>query len=469
MTLVAIGGTGILASMDMSITNISFPALTRIFDTDTSVVLWVSAIYSLVSAGFTPIFGRMGDVYGRKKLFILGLILFTIGLGICAVSQSIGQLILARAVQGVGGAITTALSLAIVTEVFPDQERGRAMGIMSACFLIGPLIGPTIGGLLLDSLGWRSIFYFRLPLCAFAILMAWVLLREQKISGVTSRLDYWGAALLVSGISCLVLYLNLGGRISFGEPAVLALAATSVVLLVVFVIKARTNENSIVDLSLFKDRVFTGSNLAIFLHSLSLSIQTLVVPYYLIDGRGFSTVASGLMMSIAPVFIIGISPVSGWLSDKFGSRVLCPVGMGMACVSLYMLSRVGADSTVFQILLPQAFFGIGDAIFIAPITSVVMGASPRDKLGMASALMNTIRTIAMAGGTVVAGVIFTSRQAFYTAELAAAGMEGSFLEQMAVIGGFQDTVLAGAIVLIFATVTTIVGLKQNKQDGQIPA
>jgi MFS family permease len=295
--------------------------------------------------------------------------------------------------------------------------------------------------------------------------MAWILVREQKAENTNPKVDYLGAALLVSGISSMVLYFNLGGRVSFGEPAILALAAGSLVLMAVFVLKSRNNEHAIVDLSLFKNHIFTWGIITAALHSMSLSIQTLVLPYYLIDGRGFSTTVSGLLISIAPVFLIILTPISGWLSDKFGSRILCPVGMGIACLSLFMLSRLNADSTIFQILLPQALFGIGDAIFISPNNSLIMGAVSREKLGVASALVGTVRTVNMAAGIVIAGAIFTTRQLYHTAEMAGSGLGETVVARLSLIGGFQDTILFGAIVLIFGTVTSFIapGIRKKLQ------
>lgn len=466
LTLIAVAAIGFLAVMDMSITNISFPALTRALDTDTSTVLWVSAIYSLLSAGLTPVFGRIGDIFGRKRLFLIGIALFTVGLGLCAVSQSISQLIAARAIQGLGGAMIVALNMAIVTAVFPDNERGRALGILSACHLMGPLIGPTVGGLLLDAMGWRSIFYFRLPLCIIALILAWVLLSEQRRKDVSAGLDYLGAALLVSSISCLVLFFNVGGRLSFGEPAVLALLGGSAVLMFVFIINARKTAEPIVELSLFRNRFFTIGTLTTCIHNLTIAMRSLVMPFYLIDGRGFQTAEAGLLMSVGALCIIAISPVSGWLSDKVGSKVLCPVGMALTCVATYFISRLNADSTILQILLPQVLFGIGDAVFLSPNTSMVMGAAPRDKLGMASATLSTVRNVAMASGTVIAGAIYAVRQDFYAAEMAGAGLDEPVLTQLSLIGGFQDTLLVVAGILLIGVFVLVFGLwKQKSQQG----
>jgi EmrB/QacA subfamily drug resistance transporter len=462
LTLIAVSATGFLAVMDMSITNISFPALTRAFDTDASVVLWTSAVYSLATAGLTPVFGRIADIYGQKKIFILGITIFTVGLGLCAVCQTISQLIVARAIQGVGGAMIFALTIAIITEAFPDNERGRALGITAACHLVGPLIGPTVGGLLLDTLGWRSIFYFRLPLCIIAIILAIVLLRNQKIAEASRRIDFLGAAVLVSGVSCLVLYFNLGGRLSFTEPALLALLVFSLIMLSLFILKTIRTENPIVDLSLFSNRVFSIGIIIAVIHSLTISMQALVMPFYLVDGRGFSTALAGLLMSIAALCIITISPISGWLSDKVGSKALCPIGLAIACLAACLISQWNAESTIFQILYPQAMYGLGSALLISPNTSMIMGAAPRDKLGLASALTSTVRQVSMATGTVISGAVFTTRQAFYTATMTGTGLEEPVLAQLSLINGFRDTFLVIAGVMFIGVLITIIGFRIKK-------
>ena len=192
MTLLTVAINGFLIILDISIVNISFPTLTRVFETEPSVILWISVAYALVTVGLMLILGRIGDLYGRKRIFVLGYILFTIGLILCSVSQSIVQLILSRIVQGVGGAMNMALSLALVTDAFPVKERGKAIGITSSVFAIGPLLGFTIGGFLLDAFGWRSLFYTRVPICIIGIVMAWKLLKENKASNIDTKLDLLG-------------------------------------------------------------------------------------------------------------------------------------------------------------------------------------------------------------------------------------------------------------------------------------
>jgi EmrB/QacA subfamily drug resistance transporter len=460
LVLLAVAINGIMVILDMSIVNIAFPRLTRVFEIEPSVVLWITVAYSLVTAGLMPIFGRIGDIFGRKRVFILGYILFTIGLTLCSFSQSILQLILFRVVQAVGGAMAMALGMAIVTAVFPDEERGKALGIMSALFFVGPLIGPVLGGFLLDNFDWRSIFYLRVPIGIIGIIMAWVFLREQRVPNISSKLDLLGAGTLFGSLSCLILFFNLGGRSGFASPPVLLLAAGTVILLALFVVQVRRTEHPVVDLNLFKNRIFTGSNIALGIQSLALSANLLLMPFYLIDGIGYSTLESGLLLAIPPIIMAVIAPLSGWLSDKVGSRLFCTAGMILTCLSLFLFSRLGAEASIADIILSLVIFGMGAGLFMSPNANLIMGAAPKDRLGTASALMNTMRTIGMSCGMAIAGAIFASRQAFYAAQLAHDNLAPTVLEQLSLIGGYQDTQLIAAIICGIGIFATLVRAKK---------
>jgi multidrug resistance protein len=225
MTLITVAINGFIIILDISIVNISFPRLTQVFETEPSIVLWVSVVYSLLTVGLMLVLGRIGDIYGRKKIFIIGYILFTLGLIFCSFSQNIMQLILSRVVQGIGGAMNMALSIALVIEAFPGNERGKALGIMSSVFSIGPLLGFTIGGFLLEAFGWRSVFYIRVPICLIGIIMAWKLLEEKKAPETHPKIDLVGAGALFVSLSCLLLFLNIGGRSGFMSLSIFILPA----------------------------------------------------------------------------------------------------------------------------------------------------------------------------------------------------------------------------------------------------
>jgi multidrug resistance protein len=239
LTLLTVAINGFLIILDISIVNIAFPRLTQIFETDPSVILWISVVYALLTVGLMPILGRIGDIYGRKKIFVLGYILFTLGLVLCSLSQTIFQLILSRIVQGIGGAMNMALSIALVTEAFPFQERGKALGTMTSVFAIGPLLGFTIGGFLLDVFGWRAIFYTRVPICIIGIIMACTLLHEKKASTIHVKLDLIGAGTLFCSLSCLLLFLNIGGRSGFLLPQILMLGGIALMSFLLLIVKEK--------------------------------------------------------------------------------------------------------------------------------------------------------------------------------------------------------------------------------------
>jgi len=327
LTLLTVALNGFLIILDISIVNISFPTLTRVFDKEPSIILWVSVVYSLVTVGLMLILGRIGEIHGRKKIFVLGYTLFTLGLMLCSLSQSLTQLILSRIVQGIGGAMNMALSIALVTDAFPGRERGKALGITTSVFAIGPLLGFTIGGFLLDAFGWRSLFYTRVPICIIGILMASKFLQEKKASNIPIELDLLGAATLFGSLSCLLLFLNLGGRSGFLSQPVVTLGIVSVILFTLFLVQEKRVDQPVVDLDPFKNGIFTSGSVSLILFGLVQSSHFFLMPFYLIQGLEYSASRSGFLIAITSITTLIIAPLSGWLSDKIGPRLLCTVGV----------------------------------------------------------------------------------------------------------------------------------------------
>ena len=278
-----------MSGMSASMVNIAFPRLAAIFNTDASVVLWVTVAFLLVNTGLMPIVGKIGDILGRKKLYLIGLGIFTLALVLCSISQSLVQLIIYRAIQGVGSAIIIALSYAIVTATFGDEERGKALGILTSVSLAGPLVGPVASGFFLGALDWRSLFYLVVPLGVIAIIMSWIFLKEQKVPQASRRIDYWGAGMAFSALSFLILFLNMGGRNGFASPLVLAFIAVSVIVFAIFFIRERRITYPVVELGLFKSRIFSLSNVTKLLQSISLSGYIFLMPFFLINGLGYSS------------------------------------------------------------------------------------------------------------------------------------------------------------------------------------
>ena len=461
LTLLTVAVNGLIIVLDMSIVNLSFPGLTRIFHTEPSVVMWITVVYSLMTVGLIPILGRIADMYGRKKIFVLGYILFTLGLFMCSLSRSILQLIMSRMVQGVGAAMNMALGFALVTDAFPARERGKALGITQSVFAVGPVVGITLGGFLLDALGWRAVFYTRVPICVIGILMAWKFLRETEPLNTGRKIDIVGTATLFGSLSSLLLFLNLGARAGFSSPLILVLGNVSWVFFAVFILQEKRTGQPVIDLRLFRNRLFTGGMITGALFFLAQSAQLFLFPYYLIEGVHLSASEAGSLFAVYFLLLFSVAPLSGWLSDKFGSRPLCTVGMGLMCLGLFLLSRLDADAGRGDIISSLVVLGIGGGLFVSPNTSVIMGAVSRGSLGTAGALIATIRQIGISSGISIAGVIFTIRMAYHTIRLSSSTPDPTILNQLSVIGGYRDTLLMVAGMCFIGIFSVIFVLKGN--------
>ena len=443
-----------MATLDASIVNISLPRLSVVFDTEPSVVLWVTVAYLLVSVGLTLALGKVGDLFGRKKVYIIGLTVFTIGLVLCWISQSVVQLILSRIVQGVGAAMTAALSNAIVTDVFPNEERGKALGILGAVVSAGLLSGPIIGGPLLDALDWSSIFYVRVPVGIIGVIMALVLLKEQKAVSTEIRFDWAGTGILFGGLACFLLFLNLGSKQGFTNIPILALCFGAVVLLSLFIVIERRVSQPILDLGLFRSRIFASGVVSMGIMFLCISANTFLAPFYLVHGLGRSYAQSGLLLAVVSSTTIFVGPVSGWLSDKIGTRILCTIGMTLISLALFLLSRLGTESTTLEIIFRFVILGFGLGLFSAPNNSSIMGSVPRENLSTGSAMIATVRQVGMSSGIAIAGATFT----WFTGDVPIDTLDAPLL-----VNAFQNSLLIAAIICSVAIITSWVRGRSKTQ------
>jgi len=368
--------------------------------------------------------------------------------------------------------MTIALGAAIVTAAFPSEERGKALGILGITISTGLLIGPVLGGFLLDILDWRAIFYTRIPIGIIGLVMAWLLLKEQKSPDTHLKFDLWGTVTLFGSLSCLLLFFNLGGRLGFVSLPALLLAGSTVILLTLFLMVERKVNQPIVDLSLFKNRLFATGNITLGIIYVSIAGYALLVPFYLIDGLGRSASEAGLLIATVPLTSLVIGPLSGWLSDKIGSRPLCIVGTTILCLGLFLLSRLGIESSNTAIVLGLVGIGIGSGMFQAPNSSSIMGSVQRDRISTASAMIATVRQMGMSNGIAIMGAIFTIRQLFHTTQLTQDTLNPQMLQRLSLIGGFQDALLVAAIACSIGILTSLIGKKKqpNQEIGyQKPA
>ena len=453
-----------IAPLDVSIVSVSLPNIGRAFGAEPSVVLWVTVVYLLISVSLMLTVGKVGDLLGRKKIYALGFAVFTGGLILSSLSRSIPELILARIVQGTGGAMIVSLSNALVVSAFPVREQGKALGMLGVFISAGLLTGPVMGGFLLDLLDWRAVFYVRIPIGVIGTIMALVLLKEDSKPASEYRFDWPGAVFLFSCLSCLLLFVNLGGRFGYGSPLGLALGGATLLLLVLFILQERKAPEPTVDLNLFKIPVFASGNITLGLMFFAFGHFIFLMPFYLINGLGHSPTKTGLIIAVVSLTTLVIAPLSGWLSDKIGSRLLCTTGMTLMAVALYFISRFGSETGVGEILVKLVIFGVGVGLFQTPNYSAIMGSSPKNRLGTASAMIATIRQVSISVGVAVCGTVFANYQALFADMLGRRALDPLLIDRLSHVGSFQKTLLLAAVSCGVGIVTSVLWYKASRKE-----
>lgn len=396
-----------MATMDFSIVNVALPTLAREFDKAPDTVVWVSLSSSLMVTGITLTAGRMGDLYGRKRVYITGWVIFTIGMAIASVAQSIEQLIAFRFLQAIGVALAIANGNAIVTEAFPPEERGQALGTTGSVVGAGLMSGPIVGGLVLEAFDWEAIFYLRVPIGLISMTMALLLIRPSEPSAVdgSRRLDVPGALMLFVTLASGLLAVNRGTNWGWSSPTILSLFAVALIGLVAFLRIESRAASPVVSLPLFKVRSYAVGVASLALNFAGQSAVTFLMPFYLQQVRDFSTGQTGLVIATVPFMMLILSPFSGRVSDKFGFRHQTTFGIALVSVGLLSLATITASTPIPLVMARLAIVGIGTSIFMSPNSSAIMGSVPRERLGTASASVATARNIGNASGLAMASAI----------------------------------------------------------------
>jgi EmrB/QacA subfamily drug resistance transporter len=386
---------------------VALPTLTHVFHTDLSFIQWVLLVYDLAVIGLVLTLGRLGDLFGRKWIYILGFGFFGLASLLCGVAQSSGQLIAFRAIQGIGGAMIMANGRALVTVNVPVAERGKALGLTSMAFHVGYITGPTLGGFIIDTLGWRWIFHVTIPLDVACAYFAWKVLKERARSEKKIKVDVAGAWFLLLANTCFIYALNQLPHLGWRHPAVLGLSIVSLASLALFIRAEQRAETPILNLSLFRDRLFTAANLSLFLITATQSAISVLIPFYLQNLMGFTPTQMGWIIIGSSAVIIIVAPVAGWLSDRLGSRLLCSAGAAIIVLGQYLIGSLTLQSSLFQMVLPHLLIGLGWALFNSPNQSAILSAVPRDKVGAASGMTVTTARVGGAIGIAVSGAIMT--------------------------------------------------------------
>jgi EmrB/QacA subfamily drug resistance transporter len=398
-----------MGQLDASITQLVLPALERDFSASVGEVSWVAVIFLLAVSVMLPIFGRLADMYGRKKLYVAGFLAFIAGSALCGFSPGIGSLIAARALQAVGAGMLSANSVAIIVSVAGEKLRGKALGIQAAVQAIGLCAGPTVGGWIVDTLDWRWVFWVNVPIGLLGTVLAWFIVPETSAGKPGSRFDILGALLLVPALGTLMFAINQIGSWGLTSPGVIGNAAAGIILMAALIMWERRATDSLIPLGLFKKWSFASGNLVSLLASVILFGLFFLMPFAFERIFGESALSAGLRLTTIPIGLGLLAPISGALSDRIGNRLLCTCGMLIAFLGLLLLCLQLSTETpnLLMITLSLAIVGIGEGAFFAPNNNAIMGSASVSEAGEAGSLMNVTRDLGTSIGIAMAASLLS--------------------------------------------------------------
>lgn len=381
---------------------IALPTIGNDLAVNAILLSWVTTGFFLASAMFAVPFGRIADIYGMKKIFTYGILILTISTLLAAISPSAEFLVITRVFQGVASAMIFVTALAIITSVFPPKERGKAIGMNIMASYIGLVLGPLLGGFLTQYLGWRSIFYFIVPLCLVVLALIFWKMKGEWAESKDEKLDYWGTLLYIIMLSLVLIgFSTITG--TFGMVMVIL----GIIGFVGFVIWELRVEHPVLDVKLFfENKRFAFSNLATLITYIATFVVSFLLSLYLQYIKGLDPEIAGLFVVVQTFFMVVMSPFAGRLSDRFDPGKLASLGMAIISVGLLIFSFITKETSLYVIILGLAIVGIGIGIFSAPNTHAIMGSVKKKYFGVASATLSTMRLLGQTFGMGLILVIF---------------------------------------------------------------
>jgi EmrB/QacA subfamily drug resistance transporter len=400
-----------LSAMAGSMVNLALPSLGRDLAVSLTTSRWVVQVMLLVMGALLLVAGRLGDIIGHRLIYLVGFVLFGAASLVCGLVNSFGWLVVARALQGVGGAMVLATSPALLTLSFPVSMRGRALGMQATATYLGLALGPALGGLIVTALGWRWTFFVYVPASAAVLVLGALFLpaRTTKEPGrEPRRIDVPGVFLLVLGLPLLLLSLSWSRTVGSAAGQALLVAGLGLVLLAVFIIRGLRVPDPLYDLRMFRSRLFTSAVLCAVCNYVALFAVLIILPFYLEEGLGMSPAMVGAILTVQPAVMALTASPSGWLSDRIGSRWLSAGGLALLSAGILGLSTQGLHGNPWSIVPWLGLVGLGVGLFVSPNSSAMMGAASRKQQGQAGAMMAESRIVGMFLGVAISSAVFAA-------------------------------------------------------------
>lgn len=397
-----------MTTLDSSIVNVALPTMARELNTTMAGVEWVVTSYLIVICATILLFGKLGDILGKTRIFKFGIGIFTIGSLLCGLSNTLFMLILSRIVQAIGAGAAMATNQGIITETFPANERGRALGMSGTAVALGTMVGPTLGGLIVSIAPWEYIFLINIPIGILVYIgVIKILPLKKKINDFI--IDVKGSILFMVSITLLFTSINFGQSLGYNNLFIVMSFIISLILFAIFIRVEKTSNNPMLDISIFKNRLFSLSIFCGFTSFISIGAVNIILPFYYQDVLALSPSSAGLMMTVSPIILAIVAPLSGYLSDKIGSERISALGLSILSIGIISLILFNVNTSLIIVGILVGLLSLGSGIFQSPNNSLIMSTVKKNELGIAGSINGLVRNLGTTTGIALSTNILYSR------------------------------------------------------------
>lgn len=437
-----------MSTIDSSIVNVALPVMSKHLNVGMDSIQWVVTSYLIVISAFIVSFGKIADKKGKVKVFLTGFVIFGTGSILCAISNSLLFLIFSRIFQAVGASMFMATNQGIIAEVFPASERGRALGLSGTTVALGTMIGPPLGGIMVQFLNWQSIFIVNVPIAIIGFIIGKFILPKKETFEKSEAFDFKGSSSFMIFIISLFWAILSGENIGWTSVPIICAFLISFISIIIFFVSERNVKNPMIDFSMFKNKLFDVSLICGYISFLAMFCMNIIHPFYLEYTLKASPAVSGMLMIVSPLCLAFAAPISGYISDKIGCEILTFLGLSCIGIGLVLIAFLNEHSSYLDIILRVALIGIGSGLFQSPNNSIVMGCITKSKLGVAGSLNALVRNMGMVSGIAFSVAILYNRMSFKLGH-----------KVINYIGGHNTAFLYGMkVVYLFAAFTCFVGV-----------
>lgn len=460
LSLAAVGLFSFMSTLDGSIVNIALPTISEDIGVPMNQSEWVVSVYLMAICVFLLFFGKVGDSFGKIKVFKIGTIVFIIGSFLCGIPGSLGLLLASRVVQAIGASMTMATSTGIITEIFPLQERGRALGLIGSFVSLGAIAGPGISGVILSHFNWSYIFWINVPVGIITMMFGWYFLPKTEFKS-EEKIDYIGFILFALFIMLFFGGIFLGQEKSFTNPLIIGMVIVSLISLVMFYRYENKQESPLVHFHLFSNQIFTVSLLTATLIFVTNFFANVVNPFYLQNVLGLEANIAGFLMMVFPLVMVVGAPLSGYLTDKKGPHLITLIGLVLLTLGQIGYLVLGESSPVILFILIMSLVGAGNAMFQAPNNTIIMSSVDKSEYGVAGSMNALARNFGMVVGISLSTTILYQSMSFEMGERVVGFIDG---RPDIFVYGMHFTYMVSFAICLFATGITFWRFSKAKKE-----